>query len=172
ARRREPVGRDGRANLQRALLDERDVPPAVGAERPGVVIGLARQLQHAGLGIGQRVPLLARHLAGLAADADAGVGEEADPRRMLRVARLAGHVIEPAVQAAGHRNPLLHRVSSRPASRRYRITRSVSAGPRGRRPGLMSQVATLLSWMNTFGSTANGSRSLTVSPVTIPSLPQ
>src|SRR6201999_3923078 len=57
------------------LLDEGDVPPGAGAERPGVVVGRPEQLQVAVLRV--PVPLLARDLAGLAADADRGVGEEA-----------------------------------------------------------------------------------------------
>src|SRR5699024_1120619 len=58
-----------------ALFDEGDVPPGVGAELTGVVVARAEDLQVAVDRVA--VPLLARHLAGLAADADRGVGEEA-----------------------------------------------------------------------------------------------
>src|SRR5699024_2226427 len=58
-----------------SLLDEGDVPPGVRAQLPGVVIAGAEDLQVAVDRVA--VPLLARHLAGLAADADRGVGEEA-----------------------------------------------------------------------------------------------
>src|SRR5699024_6538393 len=58
-----------------ALFDEGDVPPGVGAELAGVVVARAEDLQVAVDRVA--VPLLARHLAGLAADADRGVGEEA-----------------------------------------------------------------------------------------------
>ena len=54
----------------------------------------------------ERVPLLAGHLAGLAADADRGVGEEPDPRRVVvLVAGLARHVGQRPEQpvAAGSR---------------------------------------------------------------------
>src|SRR5699024_3656607 len=54
---------------------EGDVPPGVGAQLPGVVVARAEDLQVAVDRVA--VPLLARHLAGLAADADRGVGEEA-----------------------------------------------------------------------------------------------
>src|SRR5439155_19129792 len=64
-----------------ALLDERDVPPRVRAELRGVVVGLARP-DHSVLG--HEVPLLACDLAGLAADADRRVGEEADAVFRLR----------------------------------------------------------------------------------------
>src|SRR5581483_10106349 len=63
-----------------ALLDEGDVAPAVRAQRRGVVVRLARPDEPV---VGHEVPLLARHLAGLAADADRGVREEPHPR--LRV---------------------------------------------------------------------------------------
>src|SRR4029079_15965780 len=62
------------------LLDEGDVAPGVRTERRGVVVRLARPdvavLRH-------EVPLLAGDLAGLAADADRRVGEEA--HALLRV---------------------------------------------------------------------------------------
>src|SRR5215211_5178371 len=53
------------------------MPPGRRRQRPRVVVGPALAEQVA-VG-GQVVPLLARHLARLAADADGGVGEEAHP---------------------------------------------------------------------------------------------
>src|SRR5260370_18788994 len=59
------------------LLDELHVPPVGAVERAGVVVAVAAQ--HADTPVPRRelVPLLARHLARLAADADGGVGVEA-----------------------------------------------------------------------------------------------
>ena len=56
------------------LLDEFDVPPVGPVQPAGVVVAVAAHLVLAAAGGGQLVPLLARHLAGLAADADGGVG--------------------------------------------------------------------------------------------------
>src|SRR5207253_11460122 len=56
------------------LLDELDVPPGRRAQRAGVVIAVASQREAVG---GQLIPLLARHLARLAADAQARIGEKA-----------------------------------------------------------------------------------------------
>src|SRR6266513_348491 len=56
------------------LLDELDVAPGGCPQRPGVVVTVARHREPVG---GQLVPLLARHLARFAADAQAGIGEEA-----------------------------------------------------------------------------------------------
>src|SRR5262249_13155515 len=72
--RRRPLGRDAHGL---ALLAEGDVAPAVRAERRGVIVGLAGPDQAV---LGDHVPLLARHLAGLAADADRRVGKEPHPR--------------------------------------------------------------------------------------------
>src|SRR2546429_3647909 len=55
------------------LLDELDVAPGGRPQRPGVVATVARHRKPVG---GQLVPLLARHLARLAANAQAGIGEE------------------------------------------------------------------------------------------------
>src|SRR5579872_405922 len=130
-----------RARVERKLLlYEGHVAPGVGAQIQRVVVGLAAEPMHRHRDL---VPLLARHLAGLAPDADRCVGEEAD----------AAHVFTPA-------------------RRRYSSTSSRRARPRGRRPGLMSQVATLYSEMWTLLSSASGSRSLALSPVTIPTPPQ
>src|SRR5262249_5627655 len=59
------------------LLDELDVPPGGGGERSRVVVALAGPSE---LLRGEEVPLLAGDLAGLAADADRGVGVEAHLR--------------------------------------------------------------------------------------------
>src|SRR5699024_99267 len=56
------------------LLHEGHVPPGVRSEPAGVVVGGAEQLRVRIAG--DVVPLRAGHLAGLAADADRGVGEE------------------------------------------------------------------------------------------------
>src|SRR5207245_4225979 len=56
------------------LLDERDVPPRVRAERRRVVVRLAGKDEPV---LRNEIPLLARDLARLAADADGRVGEEA-----------------------------------------------------------------------------------------------
>src|SRR5207244_12564918 len=50
-------------------LDERDVPPGVGAQAHGVVVGVAREADRV---LRNTVPFLARDLAGLAADAQRG----------------------------------------------------------------------------------------------------
>src|SRR3546814_32075 len=59
------------------LLDEGHVAPSRGGERAGVVVAHAGQR---GRFSGKLVPFLARHLAGLAADAQRGIGEEAVAR--------------------------------------------------------------------------------------------
>ena len=63
---RSPGGRCRAAGADRRLLDEGDVAPGVGTEAPGVVVGLRQEVQSVGRDV---VPLLARDLAGLAADA-------------------------------------------------------------------------------------------------------
>src|SRR5207248_2587254 len=122
------------------------------------------------------VPLLAGDLAGLAADADRRVGEEAHP--LLRLVAVAGgNTCAPG--ELGHVVFLLRSGSGRGALSRCRSARlrvsstsSLSAAPRGRRPGRMSQLAALTSWMCTFGSSTKGKRSLAESPVTRPFVPQ
>src|SRR3982074_3156544 len=84
------------ARIGLGLFDELDVAPAGGPQRSGVVVTVARHRKAVG---GQLIPLLARHLAGLAADAEAGVGEEA-PRVLRRRWRLDVH--QPLV-AVDHR---------------------------------------------------------------------
>jgi len=86
----------GDADVER-LLDERHVPPGGGTELLGVVV------RHAGEEVavlGHLVPLLAGHLARLAADAHRGVGEEAHPGRVRVVPGVVLDVVEPAPQAA------------------------------------------------------------------------
>src|SRR5205814_353720 len=73
------------------LLDERDVAPCLRTELLGVVVGVARPLHPM---LRDDVPLLARDLARLAADADRGVGEEADPLLRLRPVRRDGAHVE------------------------------------------------------------------------------
>ena len=124
-------------------------------ERAAVVVGLAGEAQVVGRHL---VPLLAGDLAGLAADADRGVGEEADP--LLRL------------EAPARRSPADSRPRAahcRPAGPLAVVLDELAAasGPRGRRPGTMSQVAALTSWMWTFGSSAIENRSLAESPVPI-----
>ena len=78
--------RRGRAAVRPDVLDERDVTPRRGAEVTGVVVGHPGEpVEVGGVGavVGHQVPLLARHLAGLAADAHRGVGEEADALRVV-----------------------------------------------------------------------------------------
>src|SRR5512133_4391491 len=74
------TGLSGRRDAVARLLDEGDVAPRARAERPGVVVGRAEKAEAV---LGDGIPLLARHLARLAPDADRGVGEEALARRRL-----------------------------------------------------------------------------------------
>src|SRR5205085_160749 len=76
-----------------SLLGEGNVAPGVGAEVRGVVVRLPRPDQAV---LGDEVPFLAGDLAGLAADADGGVGEEAHPRL-----RLVAVGVRPGGGAAG-----------------------------------------------------------------------
>ena len=85
------------------LLDERDVAPGIGAQLAGVVVGETEPCQAV---LGDAVPFLAGHLAGLAADADAGVGEEPHPRGVRFPSRLRGgidrtHARAPSSWSAG-----------------------------------------------------------------------
>ena len=118
------------------LLDERHVAPGVGAQLDRVVVGVTGEPLHRHRDL---VPLLARHLARLAADAHRGVGEEAHAGLgALAVAARPRHGLE--LRARGTQ-------SLTPALSRYSCTRRSRAGPRGRRPGRMSHVATLYSLM-------------------------
>src|SRR5262245_35976057 len=71
------------------LLDERDVAPGVGAQTSRVVVGVGQEVQPV---VRQQVPLLAGDLAGLAADADRAVGEEADAGHLPRLPGLMSQV--------------------------------------------------------------------------------
>src|SRR5207247_213519 len=77
----------GRRRDRPALLDERHVPPGVGAEADRVVVRHPGQYQAV---VGNAVPLLAGHLARLAADAHRCVGEETHPRRRIVIAAGGG----------------------------------------------------------------------------------
>ncbi len=109
---------------RRGLLDEGDVPPRARTECAGVVVGRAEQREAV---VGDGVPLLARHLARLAADADGGVGEEPLARRRVGPAGVRSRV-ERAVEGVAHCWPSV--VVSRelpvsvvmPARRRYSST--------------------------------------------------
>src|SRR5690349_16858171 len=101
--------------------------PGVRAKIDRVVVGVTGEAVRR---LRDPVPLLARDLARLAPDAQACVGEEAHPR--LRLLAVDGR------PGGGLRCQL-----ATPARRLYSSTSSISAGPRGRRPGRMSQVATL-----------------------------
>jgi hypothetical protein len=74
------------------LLDELHVPPGCMAEAARVVVARAEEIEVIG---GEAVPLLARNLARLAADAERGVGEKAvlhrppPPVRLIQTARRA-----------------------------------------------------------------------------------
>src|SRR5262249_32910990 len=118
--------------------------PRVGAERRRVVVAFAGPHQSV---LGDDVPLLAGDLARLAADAHGGVGEEADARLLV----------------AGGAHSLRSRMSA---------TNFGSRGPRGRRPGRMSQVNALTSWMCTLGSSVMCARSFAEAPVVSPREPQ
>ena len=89
-----PTGFPCLLDVLAALLDERDVPPGAGTERTGVVVRGTEQLQIAVPR--DSVPLLAGDLAGLAADADRGVGEETLALPRLRPVGVARRVGRPA----------------------------------------------------------------------------
>src|SRR2546427_1685501 len=135
--------------------------PRLGSELLRVVVRVARPLDPV---LRDHVPLLARDLAGLAADADGGVGEEADALLRLRPIGLErAHVLRTrAGSLAGVSGPSERARARRPS------TNSTSAGPRGRRPGRMSHESAFTSWMCTFGSSASPARSFAESPVVSP----
>jgi hypothetical protein len=72
-----------------ALLDECDVAPRARAESLAVVHRHPGEHQAV---LGNGVPRLARHLAGLAADAHAGVGEKPHPWWVVRITALGGRI--------------------------------------------------------------------------------
>src|SRR5690606_4096813 len=162
-------------------FDERHVPPRGGPQVLGVVVGHPGEVQSV---LGQQVPLLAGHFTGLAPDADAGVGEEADALGVVRrVAGLPRRIRQRSAQPVlRHRSPPsvqcgLSRCSVPvnsviPARRRYSSTYCRSAGPRGRRPGWMSQVPALLSMLCTLGSRDTLISALAAPPVVSPFGPQ
>src|SRR5436190_5504971 len=157
-----------------ALLDERDVAPRVRAQLGRVVVRLARPDTAV---VGDQVPFLAGHLAGLAADADRGVREEAHPGL-----RLVAVGVRPGGRLAGDRGRAQPGASCSGSTRgRARADRacarrssmySLDLAPCGRRPARMSQVKALTSWMCTFGSSAMCDRSFAAPPVVRPRWPQ
>src|SRR5437868_9427558 len=159
------------------LLDERDVTPRVRAECRCVVVGLSGPDLPV---LRDEVPLLARDLARFTADADRRVGEEAYAGVLLVAVR---------VGRCGHAGRLHERAHERVVSAcsdsrggdisrreyawsRISATKSTSAFPRGRRPGLIPHVAALASWMCTFGSSAMCIRSFALSPLVSSRCPQ
>src|SRR4029453_235140 len=145
------------------LLEEADVPPGAGPQGQGVVVGVAADPQRPVLG--DQVPFLAGDLAGLAADADAGVGEEAHPRPGLAV--VAAPESGRGQVGQGHDGPPSPG-SPIPARARRSATSRRRAAPRGRRPGWMSQVAAFDSWMWTLGASTSESRPLGAPPLGAP----
>src|SRR3954471_24074978 len=153
---------------RRALLDEGDVAPRVRSQLGGVVVGLAAPEQPV---LRNQIPFLAGDLAGLAADADRRVGEEAHARLRLLAVRVRPR--------GGRPGDLGHAHVGRPSSRstrgawrrssyacsRWPATNWVSLSPRGRRPGRMSQESAFTSWMCTLGSSAMCVRSFAAPPV-------
>ena len=100
----------------RRLLDEGDMSPAVGVELLGVVVRHSAEQQPV---LGNAVPLLACHLARLAADADAGVGEEAHPLRRVLITRFLRDLVQRSGESVPHACSL---VSVMPARSRYSLT--------------------------------------------------
>ena len=133
--------------ILRELLDELDVPPVLAVELPRVVVGVAAEGEDVR---GETVPVLAGDLAGLAADADGGVGEEPHRgrgegpcRRQLR----AGRGFSGSCGLCGDRGRLgwdCHHAFS------------------------TLQTNALHSWMVTLGSPTMSERSLVTAPVTRP----
>src|SRR5438105_2949888 len=97
------------------------------------------------------VPFLASYLAGLAANAQCGIGQECG--RLAGVARLQ-------IRRSAH------------AASIFLARNSNAAFPRGRLPGVMSHTSALASIMRTFGSSEIGNKSLAESPVTRPLVPK
>ena len=120
------------------LLLERDVPPGRRREVAGVVVAVAGEVEAVG---GELVPLLAGHLARLAADAERGVGEEA-----RRPARGSGGV--------PRRNGSMRRSTAAPAARRGG---SAACGSRDSSSSLLSCVNCPSGWADA-GVSGIGSR--------------
>src|ERR1700722_17594204 len=108
------------------------MPPRGRRQRARVVVGLAGEVQAV---LGKVVPFLAGDLAGLAADADRGISEEPPALSGVRLVG-AGPGLHAQRLDEPHGEPV-------PARLRYSPTSSRRPGPRGRRPGLMSQVEAL-----------------------------
>src|SRR5262249_19191117 len=128
--------------VARALC-ERDVPPGRRTERGGVVVGHAGEAKAV---IGQLVPLLASDLARLAADAERGVGEEAERGHgVLHGQRFAGTIWG---GSSGGPTPARSRRCRAlgPGSRQLVIAAARTAALRlgSRRPGTRSAVTILL----------------------------
>ncbi len=134
------------------LLDELDVPPVDPVQPAGVVVAVAAHLVLPAAGRGELVPLLAGHLACLAADADGGVGVEAHRFDGMRAGPLDGHAAasaaEPAPPPSCPAAPLHHAFST-------------------------LHTKALPSWMRHVGIADHATvRVFTTSPVTTPSQPQ
>ena len=153
------------------------MPPGGCAQRHGVVV------RHAGEDeavVRQLVPLLAGHLAGLAADADRGVGEEALARDAIRVSSRAAFIStwclrQPSALALRCVLPSLARSCTRgrspacaPVGRSRSSSRSGSSGPSGPlvasvarslRPGSIVAGERFDLLIDTFGSATNEIRS-------------
>src|SRR3954465_2352830 len=152
-------------------LDEAHVAPGRCRQRARVVVRAALlELRAVG---GQVVPLLARHLAGLAADAHGGVGEEAHPLGVRRTDRdLAQRAHSSSSSGGWWVSPVCPAFSgsSAPWSPDSLSSSSATCASRAvdapwRRPGRTSH-QNVLSSIETFGAPDSATRSLTVSPVT------
>src|SRR3546814_238806 len=134
------------------LLDEGHVAPSRGGERAGVVVAHAGQR---GRFSGKLVPFLARHLAGLAADAQRGIGEEAvAPAWLDMCPGGALCLVAPAVRFVR----LLHGRAPWPMV--------------GSLPLRTAQVSALFSCMLVLGSPTMAVSTLAISPVALPSQPK
>ena len=118
------------------LFDKCHVPPRRGAKARSVVVGHAGQQEPV---LGHGVPFLAGDLAGLAADAHRGVGEEPDPRRVVAlVTGLALHVGQrPVEPVPRHRGGVLAESRTGRADGGHRVPRSpwFTRRPRSSRSG-------------------------------------
>src|SRR5438105_4433147 len=114
---------------------------------PGVVVRKAREVEAV---VGELVPLFASDLAGLASDAERGVGEEALHRYSFAGSCCSGCCLN-------GRSPTMSRGG--PSSGRSRNPWTAARRKRPRRPGRMSAVRAFDSWMCTFGSATKARRS-------------
>src|SRR5580698_971280 len=158
------------------LLDEGHVAPRGIRERDSVVVAVAGPVEAVGRKL---VPLLAGHLAGLAADADRGVGEEAGllfGRRRLgtdpRVAQI-GHDLHEVVHMACPSGWSDFGVSGACSRVGHGAGLSGSIGALStRRPARTFTVNALASCMLTFGSALMAVRSFAMAPTVSPAKPQ